>query len=55
MGDANGAMSLAVLRPFGADFVGQAGDLTHSAQGQERIAFLDRETGRIITAIFQTT
>jgi hypothetical protein len=52
MGNANGAMSLTVLGPFGTDFVGQAGDLTHGTQGQERLAFLDGETGRIITTIF---
>ena len=55
VGDADGALRLTFLGPFGPDLVGQAGDLPHGPQGQHGRSFLHGEAGGVITAIFQTT
>jgi hypothetical protein len=55
MGDADDAGGLPCIGPLGPDLVGQPGDLAHGAQRQESLGRLQRESGGIIAAIFETT
>jgi hypothetical protein len=41
VGDANRALRLTFIGPFGPDFVGESGDLTHGTQGEDGLSFLD--------------